>query len=245
MSRIQTEALLLRVVDYGESDRIVHLLTPEQGRLTAIAKSARKSVKRFPGTLDVFNALDVTVDRRRPDRMAYLEKARLVSAFLGLRERPARYALASYVLELMDRMAPEDGAHPDTRRIYAFTRDALELISGAEPDRRLRVLIELRALDALGLKPELDRCVRCGEFAGDGGRRLPRGGRRRDLSRVQRRGRGGHPARTPRYAEGARPGARVRSRAPRAAAPRTGVARGSRAHRVSIPALPRRIGAPK
>ena len=55
MSKLLTEALLLRCVDFSESDRVVHLLTPDLGRLTAIAKGARRSVKRFPGTLDVFN----------------------------------------------------------------------------------------------------------------------------------------------------------------------------------------------
>ncbi|HEY8493863.1 MAG TPA: recombination protein O N-terminal domain-containing protein, partial [Myxococcota bacterium] len=53
MARLDTEALVLRVVDYGESDRIAHLLTPETSRLTVIAKGARRSRKRFPGALDL------------------------------------------------------------------------------------------------------------------------------------------------------------------------------------------------
>jgi DNA repair protein RecO (recombination protein O) len=134
--------------------------------VTVIAKGARRSVKRFPGTLDLFNHLLVSIDRRRRNRMGYLEAARLLSPFLGLRDSARRYALASYLLELMDRMAPEDGPRPDTRRIFAFTRAAFGLIAGIDPDRRLRVLVELRALDALGLRPELGRCVRCGRAPG-------------------------------------------------------------------------------
>ena len=48
MATFQTEALILRAVDFGESDRILHLLVPDMGRLTAIAKGARRSVRRFP-----------------------------------------------------------------------------------------------------------------------------------------------------------------------------------------------------
>ncbi len=55
----KTQAILLRFVDIGETDRIVHLLTPDLGRVTAIAKSARKSVKRFASTLDLMNHSDV------------------------------------------------------------------------------------------------------------------------------------------------------------------------------------------
>jgi len=162
MPRLAVRALLLRVVDFGEADRIVHLLTPERGRLAALAKSARKSQRRFPGTLDVFNHLAVELSLRRDGRLALLERARLVDPFLGLRRDPRRYALASYLLELLDRLAPEGGAPRDLERLFGFGVGALESLAAATPGPAQRVLLELRALEALGLRPELRRCVRCG-----------------------------------------------------------------------------------
>lgn len=162
MVQLSCEAILLRVVDFGESDRIAHLLTPEVGRLTVIAKGARRSVRRFPGTLDVFNHLRISVRRRPRAGMAFLEQAVLISPFLGLRERPTRFALAGYLLELLDRLAPENSNRPDARRLFAFAHSALCTLESAVPDRCLRVLVELRVLDALGLRPELRHCVRCG-----------------------------------------------------------------------------------
>ena len=53
MARIKTQALILRLVEFGESDLILHLLVPGLGRLPVIAKGARRSVKRFSGTLDL------------------------------------------------------------------------------------------------------------------------------------------------------------------------------------------------
>ena len=47
--------------DYKEADRIVRLLTPENGRITALARSARSSSKRFGGTLDIGNRIEVTL----------------------------------------------------------------------------------------------------------------------------------------------------------------------------------------
>jgi DNA repair protein RecO (recombination protein O) len=161
MSRLQTEALLLRAVDFGESDRIVHLLSPDVGRLSVIAKGARRSVRRFPGTLDLFNHLSISVRRRQRGSMGFLEQARLISPFLELRAHTTRYALASYLLELLGRMAPEGAALPDARRIFGFGLAAMTALQGMEPDLRLRILMELRALDALGLRPQFDRCVRC------------------------------------------------------------------------------------
>lgn len=160
---MQTDALVLRAVDFGESDRVVHLLTAASGRLTAIAKGARRSVRRFPGTLDVANRLRVEVaPRRRAGAMALLEHGRLVDWHPGLRERPGRFALACSLLERLDRLAPEGLAPAEAGRLFAFAADALAAVAAAEPDVRLRVLLGLRVLDALGLRPELARCVRCG-----------------------------------------------------------------------------------
>jgi DNA repair protein RecO (recombination protein O) len=165
---LHSDALVLRVVDFGESDRIVHLLVPDAGRLTAIAKGARRSVRRFPGTLDFFNLLRVHVERSRPHTMARLEQATLRRPFPALRVDPTRFALGCYLLELLDRLAPEGGAREDTRRLFAFAVDALRAISARPVDPALRTLLELHAFQALGLRPELRRCVRCGEDVGQG-----------------------------------------------------------------------------
>jgi DNA repair protein RecO (recombination protein O) len=165
-----TEALVLRSVDFGESDRIVHLLVPDAGRLTAIAKGARRSARRFPGTLDLFNHLRVQVERKRTAGLARLEQATLIEAFTPLRREPARFALGCYLLEMLDRLAPEGGARADGRRLFGFALAALRTVATPRPvDARLRTLLELRALDALGLRPELRHCVRCGSSILDGG----------------------------------------------------------------------------
>ncbi len=172
MATLHTHALVLRSNDFGESDRILHLLTPDTGRLTVIAKGARRSIKRFGGNLDFFNHLRVQVERRRPTSMARLELARLERTFHGLRESPERFALGSYVLELLDRLAPEGGAREDRDRLFRFGLGALDWINREPPDARMRVLLELRTLDAVGLRPEFGRCVRCANalVAGDGPR---------------------------------------------------------------------------
>ncbi len=158
---------MLRVVEFGEADLILHLLTPETARLTAIARHARRSRKRFAGTLDLFNHLRVSAVRRAGAAgMARLEQATLVEAFPALREDAARFALGCYLLELLDRLAPEGGARADARRLFSFALAALRALEARSPDARIRVLLELRALDAVGLRPELEACVRCGRGIG-------------------------------------------------------------------------------
>jgi DNA repair protein RecO (recombination protein O) len=165
----RTEALILRSADFGESDRIVHLLVPDSGRLTAIAKGARRSVRRFAGTLDLFNHLRVQVHTQRAGALSRLDQATLVEAFTPLRTETPRFAIGCYLLEVLDRLAPEGGARADMRRLFRFALAAMRAAATRTADARLRVFIELRALEALGLRPELRRCVRCGEALGGAG----------------------------------------------------------------------------
>jgi DNA repair protein RecO (recombination protein O) len=167
MPAFKCEALLLRSVDFGESDRIVHLLTADAGRLTAIAKAARRSRRRFPGTLDVFNHLLVTGRAKPRAAMAFLERATLIDPFLGIRSKSARYALASFLIEMLDRLSPEGIVGKEAERLFEYAVESVKLIASVEPTPTLRLLLELRGLDALGLRPELGRCVRCGRVAGE------------------------------------------------------------------------------
>jgi DNA repair protein RecO (recombination protein O) len=162
MATLRTDALVLRSVDFSEADRILHLLVPELGRITAIAKHARRSMKRFAGTLDLFNHLSVQIETRRPGAVHRLDQARLVRSFEPLRTDPARFALGCYLLEMLDRLAPEGGTRADMQRLFAFALAALDWLAARAPDAKVRTFLELRALDALGLRPELSRCVRCG-----------------------------------------------------------------------------------
>ena len=51
---LRTEAIVLRSIRYGEADRILHLYTPDRGRLSAIAKGARRARSRFGARLEPF-----------------------------------------------------------------------------------------------------------------------------------------------------------------------------------------------
>ena len=162
MAVSKTEALILRSVDFSESDRVIHLLVPDVGRVAVIARGARRSAKRFGGTLDLFNHLRVQIERRRSGGLSRLDQAELVRSFAPLRVDPARFGLGCYLLELLDRLAPEGGSPQDMRRLFAFALSALETVSSRRPDPQLRTFLELRTLAALGLRPELRDCVRCG-----------------------------------------------------------------------------------
>jgi len=155
----RTRGLVLRTFDQGESDRVVHLYTATHGRVGAIAKGARRSKRRFPGTLEILSLIDVRlVDPPRAQLMR-LESAKLVGAFEGITASLGRYAIACQFLELLDRLTAEREAHPD---LFHFAVGVLEVLNDAEPDRLLAVLVLAKTLARLGYRPQLARCAVCG-----------------------------------------------------------------------------------
>src|SRR5207247_7539818 len=77
---LATSALVLRTRPYGESDRIVTLLTEQHGKLTGIAKGAKNSRRRFAGTLEPFVRIRAVFRQRTGTELAFL----LRCEFLGV-----------------------------------------------------------------------------------------------------------------------------------------------------------------
>jgi DNA repair protein RecO (recombination protein O) len=144
---------------YKEADRIVTLLTPEHGRITALARNARRSSRRFGAALDLGNRIDCTL---RPPKGAWwgLDAAELQDARTGARSDLERIALLAYACEVCGQLARED--HPEPK-LFGLLDMAATLIDGCltPPSPVFRWGLEAKALSFAGLAPVLGRCARC------------------------------------------------------------------------------------
>lgn len=159
MPEHRTRGLVLRTFDQGESDRLLHLYTAGLGRVSAIAKGARRSRRRFPGTLEIFSLLDVQlVDPPRASLMR-LDGASLVRGFPGLVADLGRYAIACQLLEILDRFTGEGEASPE---LFDFAVGVLGVVEAEVPDRLLALLVRTKTLCRMGYRPQLTGCALCG-----------------------------------------------------------------------------------
>lgn len=76
MKSIRTKAIVLRRTNYGEADRIIQILTPDDGMMSVMAKGVRKEKSRLAGGIELFARCDVTVGSGRGD-LGILTAARL------------------------------------------------------------------------------------------------------------------------------------------------------------------------
>ena len=152
-------ALVIGAVDHGESDRIVHLLTPE-GRFDVFAPGARRSKRRFTGAFEPFQTIEIDLHRGRAPRrgLATATAARVLKPRLGVRAELERIALASHGSELCLRVAPE-GEATDA---FARLEELLDHLDAQPADAAVRRAFELRLVASLGYEPSTTRCAACG-----------------------------------------------------------------------------------
>ena len=157
-----TTAFLLRSHPYGESDRIVTFITEEFGKVSGIAKGAKRSQRRFGGTLEPFMKVRLAFrDRPRSD-LAFIDRCELLEVLRRFGSDLDRFASGSYILELTDRvvLGRETG-----REVFALVDAALSLLESEGARAAVLRGFELHILEAAGYRPELERCRGCGREA--------------------------------------------------------------------------------
>ena len=102
--QIVTPALVLREVKVGEADRILLLLTPEQGLISASAKGSLRLKSRLFSGCGLFCYSEFTLYEGRT--MYRVDEAQVKNTFFGLRESVEGMALAMYLAELTAALAP-------------------------------------------------------------------------------------------------------------------------------------------
>jgi DNA repair protein RecO (recombination protein O) len=158
---LKTEAIVLRSIRYGEADRVLHLYTPDRGRISAIAKGVRKTKSRFGGRLEPFFRLNLLLHEGRSDLMT-VTGAETVAGFPRLREDARSLDGAARACEAVSRVFDDGDPHEG---VFHLLGNHLALLD-ADPARATRanaLAFRLKLLLAAGFAPHRARCASCGE----------------------------------------------------------------------------------
>ena len=159
MSLFSSPAILIRRLDYGDFDLIITFLTYEHGKMTAIAKSAKKSTKRFSGVLELFSLLDIVVSKSKGKGLSVLTEASFSSPLNNIRGNIIKIAFASYWAELVNDTLEEGRQQVAVFQLLDYALKALD--AGEIPDDVLSILFQMRILTLSGLCPNLNYCCTC------------------------------------------------------------------------------------
>jgi DNA repair protein RecO (recombination protein O) len=158
---LKTEAIVLRSIRYGEADRILHLYTRDHGRLSAIAKGARRSRSRFGARLEPFFHVRAMLHEGRSDLLT-VTGVDTVAVHARLRDQAATLDAASRACDAVGRLFETSDPHPQVFQLLAnelglLTSDPVHARPGNGLAFRLKLLL------AAGIVPQLAACAVCGE----------------------------------------------------------------------------------
>ena len=156
---MRTKALVLRAVDYKESDKILTLLTQESGKLTASARGCRKKGSPVAAGVQLLAWSDLVLYEYR-GRWTVKEAA-VEREFLGLRRDVERLALACYFAEAAEALAVEDVPAPELLSLVLNSLYALDQMP-QKPLALVKAAFELRLMSLAGYEPLADGCAVCG-----------------------------------------------------------------------------------
>jgi len=173
--RVESAALLVRSVAFGEADLVLTLFTETDGKLSAIARGARRSSKRFAGALEPIHELVVTLEDKGKE-LCLLKEARIGRPREGLtRDLDAMEAAGQalrWVRHLCPARTPEPAAWRSLRQLLDRLDEGPAPVEGPAPARVLAsqhlAAFGLGLLAEVGYALELGQCTRCGRPCPEG-----------------------------------------------------------------------------
>jgi DNA repair protein RecO (recombination protein O) len=150
---------VLRATASGEADRIVTLFGRSTGKTGVVARSARKSTRRFGGGLGLAAAGTATLRERPGAELGWLESFEIERARERLGTDIGAMAHAGYVAELCEQLL---GAHQPEPALYDFFAAFLDALEAGGPNAARMRVFELGLLERLGLGSSFASCVACG-----------------------------------------------------------------------------------
>jgi len=145
------EGIILRVRPLTESSLIVCWLTAEHGRISTVARGARRPKSPYRGKLDLFYSAAFTFRRSRRSELHHLAEVSLLDTHPVLRRELEALGKASYGAQLVELATETDTPLPE---IYALFQCFLKHLSAA-PNHPYSVLaFEVKLLGELGLDPD-------------------------------------------------------------------------------------------
>jgi DNA repair protein RecO (recombination protein O) len=153
--------IVVHRVNLSESDKILTIYSREHGKLSAVAKGARRPGSRLSGATELFVSARFLLATGKS--LDVISQCEVTDVFPDLRGDLGKLARATYMCELLDRLTLEHDA-TSAADLFDLTLSALRLLQQAHeyPDAIVHAY-ELNLVAIQGYAPVLDRCVRCGE----------------------------------------------------------------------------------
>lgn len=165
------QGIVLRSYPFGDSHRVVVLLSPNHGKMRTVAKGIRKTKSRFGGRLEPFTHVDLILYEGR--NLDTITQVAVIEPFPHLRRNLDAVVAAGTMVEAADAVAQEGES---SMRLFLLLQRGLRALEAGETGKDLITSFLLKLADVVGIAPSLQQCASCGRvddlhrfsFAGGG-----------------------------------------------------------------------------
>ena len=158
MALKESEAIVLRTYPLREADLLVTLFTRLEGKVKGVARSAKKSRRRFGGALEPLTYVRAYYEDRERQELARLDSCEVLESPLAHEVSYPRAVALGHVAELLDELLPDREGND---AIFRLTLSVLGALRG--PDIWLAVTYyQLWMTRLVGFLPDLSECIVCG-----------------------------------------------------------------------------------
>jgi DNA repair protein RecO (recombination protein O) len=151
------QGIVLRSFPFGEADKVVVLLSPNNGKLRTVAKGVRKTKSRFGGRLEPFTHVDLVLYEGR--NLDTITQVSVIEPFHALRQDLDRVIAAGTMVEVADAIAQENES---SIRLFLLLQRGLRALDVGSDHPDLVTAFLLKSAETLGVAPALDQCAGCG-----------------------------------------------------------------------------------
>ena len=162
MALRESEAIVLRTYPLREADLLVTLFTRAEGKVRGVARSAKKSKRRFGGALEPLTYVRAFYDVRERQELARLDACEVLESPMATEVSYGRAVALGHIAELLDELLPE---HEANDAIFRLTLSVLHVLQDAAAGADIWMPItyfELWLTRLVGFLPELAECIVCG-----------------------------------------------------------------------------------
>lgn len=163
MSTEKTDALVIRLADWSESSKVVTFYSRDFGKVSAVAKGAKRLKSAFESALDLLANCTIVLIRKSGGSLDILTESKLLRRFQPRPGELASLYAGYYLAELLDSLTEADDPNPD---LFSEALFSLNRFSGSLPLEIAVLRWELFLLNEIGQLPVLDGCVECGRPVG-------------------------------------------------------------------------------
>jgi DNA repair protein RecO (recombination protein O) len=158
MALKESEAIVLRTYPLREADLLVTLFTRTEGKVRGVARSAKKSKRRFGGALEPLTYVRAYYEDRERQELTRLDSCEVLESPLATEVSYPRAVALAHVAELLDELLPDREAN-DT--VFRLALSVLAGLRGSEVWMPV-TYFELWMTRLMGYLPELSECISCG-----------------------------------------------------------------------------------